>query len=119
MQDMKAAKPDQTVLGIGIILVSVLTMAFADAVVKLVSADLTVWQVFVARSLVAIPTLMVILLAIGVRLKLLSPKWALIRSALLVLTWLFFYASLPVLTLSVAAVAVYTNPIIKIIVIFA
>jgi len=112
MQEMNAAKPDQTVLGIGIILVSVLTMAFADAVVKLVSADLTVWQVFVARSLVAIPCLIAILLAMGVRFRLLSPKWALIRSALLVLTWLFFYASLPVLTLSVAAVAVYTNPII-------
>ena len=112
MPDMKAAKPDQTALGIGIILASVLTMAFADAVVKLVSADLTVWQVFVARSLVAIPCLIAILLAMGVRFKLLSPKWALIRSALLVLTWLFFYASLPVLTLSVAAVAVYTNPII-------
>jgi len=112
MQDMKAAKPDQTVLGISIILASVLTMAFADAVVKLVSADLTVWQVFIARSLVAIPCLLAILLAMGDRLTLLSPKWSLIRSALLVLTWLFFYASLPVLTLSVAAVAVYTNPII-------
>jgi hypothetical protein len=43
MQEMKDARPDQTALGIGIILVSVLTMAFADAVVKLVSADLTVW----------------------------------------------------------------------------
>ena len=112
MQDMKAAKPDQTVLGIGIILASVLTMAFADAVVKLVSADLTVWQVFVARSLFAIPCLVAILFAMGVGLKLLSPTWALIRCGLLVLTWLLFYASLPVLTLSVAAVAVYTNPII-------
>ncbi|MGI9514280.1 MAG: DMT family transporter, partial [Anderseniella sp.] len=112
MQDMKAAKPDQTVLGIGIILASVLTMAFADAVVKLVSADLTVWQVFVARSVFAIPCLVAVLFAMGVGFKLLSPKWALIRSGLLVLTWLFFYAALPVLSLSVAAVAVYTNPII-------
>lgn len=112
MQDLKAAKPDQTVLGICIILASVLTMAFADAVVKLVSADLTVWQVFVARSVFAIPCLIAVLLAMGIGFRLVSPKWALIRSALLVLTWLFFYASLPVLTLSVAAVAVYTNPII-------
>ncbi|MEM7636100.1 MAG: DMT family transporter [Pseudomonadota bacterium] len=112
MQDLKAAKPDQTVLGICIILASVLTMAFADAVVKLVSADLTVWQVFVARSVFAIPCLIAVLLAMGTGFRLVSPKWALIRSALLVLTWLFFYASLPVLTLSVAAVAVYTNPII-------
>ncbi|WP_337659749.1 DMT family transporter [Anderseniella sp. Alg231-50] len=112
MQEMRPAKPDQTALAIGIILASVLTMAFADAVVKLVSADLTVWQVFVARSVFAIPCLIAILPAMGVGFRLASLKWALIRSALLVLTWLFFYASLPVLSLSVAAVAVYTNPII-------
>ena len=35
------APPDRTALGIGIILLSVLAMAFADALVKLVSADLT------------------------------------------------------------------------------
>lgn len=112
MQEVEEARPDNTTLGIGIILVSVLTMAFADAVVKLVSADLTVWQVFVARSLVAIPCIVTILAIIGVRITLLSPKWVIIRSALLVLTWLAFYAALPVLSLSVAAVAVYTNPII-------
>ena len=38
-------------------------------------------------------------------------RLALLRSALLVLTWLAFYASLPVLSLSVAAVAAYTSPI--------
>lgn len=105
------ARPDRTALGIGIILVSVLTMAFADAVVKLVSADLTVWQVFFARSLVAIPILIAFARARGFSLKPRSPKWAFLRSVLLVLTWLAFYASLPVLSLSVAAVAVYTNPI--------
>ena len=53
MSHSQAARPDRTALGIGIILASVLTMAFADAIVKLVSADITIWQVFVARSLVA------------------------------------------------------------------
>jgi drug/metabolite transporter (DMT)-like permease len=105
------AKPDRTVLGIVIILASVLTMAFADAVVKLVSADLTLWQVFIARSLFACPIIVALLYANGVGLKIRAPGWALLRSGLLVLTWLFFYASLPVLSLSVAAVAVYTNPI--------
>ncbi len=111
MAQRKDAKPDQTALGIGIILASVLTMAFADAVVKLVSANLTVWQVFVARSLVAISILIALMLATGVRLKPRAPKWTFVRSVLLVLTWLAFYAALPVLDLSVAAVAVYTNPI--------
>lgn len=102
---------DRTALGIGIILASVLTMAFADAVVKLVSADLTIWQVFLLRSLVAVPVLVAILRLTGVSLRPAAPVWVIIRSVLLVLTWLGFYAALPVLSLSVAAVAVYTNPI--------
>ncbi len=112
MGDREKTKPDQTALGIGIIVASVLTMAFSDAVVKLVSANLTLWEVFVARSLVAIPTIFTILRTMGISFKLEAPKWAFIRSVLLVLTWLAFYTSLPILSLSVAAVAVYTNPII-------
>lgn len=104
-------RPDRTVQGVGIILASVATMAFADAVVKFVSANLTVWQVFVARSLFAIPIMIALARAAGVGLKPRAPEWAFVRSALLVLTWLAFYASLPVLNLSVAAVAVYTNPV--------
>ncbi len=106
------ARHDRTAQGVVIILASVLTMAFADAVVKLVSANITVWQVFVVRSLVAIPIMVALSLATGVSLKPRVPKWAVVRSALLVLTWLAFYTALPVLSLSVAAAAVYTNPII-------
>ncbi len=106
-----SVRSDRTALGIIIILASVLTMAFSDAMVKLVSADLTVWQIFIARSLIAIPILAVLMLGAGVGVMPRAPKWTFIRSLLLVLTWLAFYASLPVLTLSVAAVAVYTNPI--------
>lgn len=105
------ARPDRTALGIGLILISVFTMAFADAVVKLVSTELTIWQLFVTRSLVAIAILAVVMAARGVGLRPRAPAWTLLRSALLVLAWLAVYASLPVLSLSVAAVAVYTNPI--------
>lgn len=112
MTSGEAARPDRTALGVGIILASVLAMAFADAVVKLVSADLTVWQVYVARSLVAIPILITLMLSTGVGLKPNAPVWAYVRGLLLVLMWLAYYASLPVLSLSVAAVALYTSPII-------
>lgn len=105
-------RTDSTIQGIVIILASVLTMAFADAVVKLVSSDLTVWQVFFARSLFAIPLMIGLAWVTRVGLTLRQPGWTLLRSFLLVVTWLAFYASLPVLSLSVAAVAVYTNPII-------
>ena len=104
-------KLDRTALGILIILASVLTMAFADAVVKLVSDDINLWQVFVTRSLFAIPILLVLLLATGVGLRPRSLRWTALRSLPLLGTWLLLYASLPVLSLSVAAVVVYTNPI--------
>ena len=103
---------DQTALGIAIILVSVLAMAFADALVKLVSADLPVWQIFAARSVVAIAILAMVMRATKVPMQPRSPKWAYVRAGLLVVTWLAFYAALPVLQLSVAAVVVYTNPIL-------
>ncbi len=111
MASIEAARPDQTAQGVAIIVASVLTMAFSDAVVKLVSADITVWQVFVARSLVAVPIMLALARATGVSLRPRAQTWVLVRSVLLVLTWLAFYTSLPVLNLSVAAVAVYTNPI--------
>ena len=105
------ARPDRTALGVGLILASVSAMAFSDAVVKLVSADMTVWQIFAVRALFAIPPLLAFLSARGIRTRLRMSRWMLLRSALVVLAWLFFYASLPALSLSVAAVAVYTNPV--------
>jgi len=112
MAQSEAARPQRTAQDIALILASVMAMAFTDALVKLVSAELTVWQIFVARSLFAIPLLIGLLRASGAPLRLRAPGWSLLRNALLVLTWLAFYASLLVLDLSVAAVAVYTNPII-------
>jgi drug/metabolite transporter (DMT)-like permease len=106
------ARPNRTAQGVACILASVLTMAFADALVKLVSADLTLWQVFAARSLAGIPILIAILLLTRSRFRPQAPVWVAVRSLLLVLTWIAYYAALPVLSLSVAAVAVYTGPIV-------
>ena len=103
---------DKIAQGVFILLASVFAMAFADAMVKLVSSNLTVWQVFVSRSIFAIPCLLALGRIIGVSFQEIANRWILLRSALLVLTWLAFYASLPVLDFSVAAVAVYSNPIL-------
>ena len=107
-----SSQPDRLALGILVILASVTAMAFADAMVKLVSSDMTLWQVFVARSLFALPCLAGIALAGGRGLLPRVPGWTLARSVLLILTWLLFYTSLPVLDLAIAATAVYTNPIL-------
>ena len=111
MEQTSRKRPENTVLGAGTIVASGLAMSFADAMVKQVSADFTIWQIYVARSLVAIPILVVLVVATGVGLRPRAPGWTYLRGLLLVLMWLAYYASLPVLKLSVAAVALYTAPL--------
>ena len=45
---------DHVAQGIFLILISVFAMGFAEAIIKLVSSDLTVWQIFISRSIFAV-----------------------------------------------------------------
>ncbi len=112
MDRHKALRPENTTLGVALIVGSVFLMTLADALVKLVSADLTLWQIYVGRSLVSIPVLAVLMFWRGIGLWPKAPGWAYLRAALLVLMWIVYYASLPILNLSVAAVALYTSPLL-------
>lgn len=98
---------------IAAILGSVFLLAGADAAVKAMSAEFSLWQIYVTRSLVALPILLVILAASGTRpwRGVLSP-WVALRSLLLSLMWLAYYAALPVMDLAVAATALYTTPVL-------
>ena len=49
--------PTRYGLGIGLIIGSVLLMSFGDALIKLASASFTVWQIYVLRSLIVLPLL--------------------------------------------------------------
>ena len=108
-----SVRPENAMLGAVLIVASVFLLSFADALVKYVSADFSLWQIYVARSLIAVPILAVLLLFGGapatIRPK--SPGWVFLRSMLLVLMWIAYYAALPVMSLSVAAVALYTTPL--------
>ncbi len=112
MAQSLAEQTDRTGLGVVLITGSVFAMALSDALVKFVSSDVTVWQVFAIRSIVAVPGFLAIGFFLRQSITFRVSKWAVLRSVLLVLTWIAYYAALPVLSLSVAAVAVYTNPII-------
>jgi drug/metabolite transporter (DMT)-like permease len=104
---------ENATLGAAVMVVTACTMAFGDALVKSISTDFTLSQIYVLRSLVAIPIL-IILLLLGrphgaIRPK--SVRWTLLRSLLLMMMWLTFYAALPVLSLPVVAAAYYTGPL--------
>ena len=99
-------------LGIGLIVASVFLMSFGDALIKLASASFTVWQIFVLRSLIALPLLLLVMRLRAGAEPLLprSPGWVALRSALLTVMWIAYYAALPLISLSAAAVAFYTAP---------
>lgn len=96
------------IAGILTITATVFAMALTDAVVKFSSADMTLWQLYVLRSLLVIPLL---LLYRRARLWPQRLGWILLRSLALVLMYLGIYAAIPLLDLSVVAAALYTGPL--------
>ena len=106
-------QPENYAVGIIVIVATVFAMSFTDAVVKYVSADFPLWQIYVVRSLVAIPMIVAILIfhrrSILVRPR--SLRWTYLRSLLLALMYIAIYAGVPVLSLSVIAASLYTGPL--------
>lgn len=111
MTELASRRPDNTPLGVVMITGAVFLMALADALVKLVSADFTLWQIYTTRGVVAVLILAAVMRWQGVALRPERPHWVYLRGALLVAMWIAYYSSLPVLSLSVAAVALYTTPL--------
>jgi len=105
--------PENVTLGVIVIVVTGFATSFGDALVKYISADFVLPQIFVLRSLLAIPLLLGLLLFRRCPTDLLPRVlgWTLLRSVLLVLMWVSFCAALPLLSLPVVAAAYYTAPI--------
>lgn len=97
---------------IALILLSVFLLSGADAVVKAVSAYFPLWQIYVARSLFAVPILIGLSArsGIGQAARIIQP-WIALRSILLTGMWIAYYAALPHMDLSIAATALYTTPL--------
>jgi drug/metabolite transporter (DMT)-like permease len=94
--------------GILTIILTVFAMALTDAFVKYASSDMTLWQIYVCRSVLALPVL--VLLAKG-SVRPMSLGWVSLRSLMLVAMYLAIYAAIPVLDLSVIAATLYTGPL--------
>lgn len=104
---------DNILLAVGVIILTVLVLSLGDALIKTTSGSFAIWQIFVIRSLIALPILSGFLLAKS-QGKLRLPNaigWVVIRSLMLVGMWICYYLSLSKLTLSAAAAAYYTLPI--------
>ena len=113
MSVVHTARPDRVALGVTIMTATALGLAFSDAMVKLLSTDFSVWQVFTARAFVAVPLLAALLMWGGGWRALLprAPGWVILRCLCLMAMWLAFYTALPLLNLAVAAAGYYTGPL--------
>ncbi|EEE35036.1 possible transporter, RarD family, DMT superfamily [Rhodobacteraceae bacterium KLH11] len=92
------------------IVASVAALSLGDAVVKATSLSLPLWQMYILRSALALPLLWWLARRQG-SVTLHAPLWIVVRSTLLVFMWLSYYASLPLMPLSLAAAAYYTGPL--------
>lgn len=93
--------------GVPTILAAVFAMALNDAIIKYASSGLTLWQIWVLRSLFMLPALL--LLTRG-RLHIKGGIWVALRTLCLIGMYLCVYPAFPLLNLAVAGAAFYTAP---------
>lgn len=102
---------ERNLLAVAAILLTVLALSFGDALIKMTSGSLVIWQIFVLRSLIVIPVMLCIIAARGRFTMPDALAWATLRSVMLIAMWVCYYLALTELTLSAAAAAYYTLPI--------
>lgn len=104
---------DNLPLAVTVITFGVLALSLGDALIKLTSGEFVLWQIFVLRSVLVLPILLVFLWAKARHAFALPPAlgWTILRSLLLVVMWIGYYMALPKLDLAIAAATYYTLPI--------
>jgi len=106
-------RADNIPLAVSVIIFTVFALSLGDALIKFTSNNFVLWQIFILRSLIAIPCL-VLFMWLKARASLSLPTsifWTTVRSLLLVMMWVSYYIALPHIQFSVAAAAYYTLPL--------
>ena len=107
------APRDDTRLAVFVILVTVFALSLGDSVIKKISAEFTLWQIFTVRSFFVVPVLFVLVKLRREKTPFWPQRfgWTLLRSAMLTFMWVAYYIALPHVDLAIAAAAYYTLPL--------
>ena len=105
------SQKDKTGQAIAAVLLTAFALALGDAIIKGISTSFTLWQIFVIRSLVVMPIVGAMIKLRGVSLLPRFVGWTVLRSLMLTIMWVTYYAALPHVDLSLAAAAYYTLPL--------
>ncbi len=108
------ARPDRTIQGVILIVLAVFMMSVQDALFKHFSNDLSLWEIYTLRGLIALPLFFIVALIQGQHKNLWGHalrKWSLVRALFMTLMLTSFYAAIPFLSLSTIAAGFYTSPV--------
>lgn len=113
MKHFTYADGDNIKLAVFAIVFTVFALSLGDALIKQISADFPLWQIFALRSVIAIPVLIAVIKTRtqAVSLKPINLGWTALRSLMLTFMWVAYYTALPQVALSVAAAVYYTLPL--------
>lgn len=106
-------RDDRTFAAIATLLAAMFAMSLQAISMKYVSSELSIWQITIFRSLVILSALLPLLLLSRRKQpdKVRARGWISVRSVLMVIMNLFYYGSLPLMDVAVAATANYTAPV--------
>jgi len=107
-------RPDKLALGITLMVTAVFMMSIQEALFKQFSADLSLWQIFTLRGLLALPLLFIIALARRQHSSLwpqAMSTWSLLRSLFMTLMFIAMYSAIPFISLATVAAGIYTAPV--------
>jgi drug/metabolite transporter (DMT)-like permease len=93
--------------GVVTIVATVFAMALTDAIIKLSSSEMTLWQIWILRSAIVVPILLV---ATKGRVCPPGTGWIITRGVALVVQYLCYYAVLPLIDMALAGAAAYIAP---------
>lgn len=106
--------PQDVARGIALIIGAMFVTSVQDVVFKVFSNSLPLGQIFALRAFLAIPMLMALAWAQGLRLgvwRQAISTWTLTRAVFVTLLFLAFYGAIPFVSLSVLGAGTYTAPI--------
>lgn len=113
MTEAAGGRRDNLALGVAAIVLAVFALSLGDAAIKSFDRAVPLWQLYIVRSLLALPLLLLIV-RLRRRGRSLVPRalgWTALRSLLLAAMWIAYYLALPSVQLPLAAAAYYTAPL--------
>ena len=113
-RDTDGREDDQLAVAIAAVLCGAVIFSLGDVLVKLMSVDLSLWQMLVLRAAIVVPALICLcrFRRNPVRLRPVNMRWTSVRNLLMILMWVSYYGSILVLPVAVAASIYYTMPIL-------